>query len=207
MGGMTVRLRNTYTVKVGTVDIGGANDVRVQSMTNTDTADVESTVKQIIELAEAGSELVRFTVKDDENAEAVPEIKRRLLAAGYDTPLVGDFHYNGHKLFVAHPECALALDKYRINPGNVGVGKQHDSNFRTMIEAAIEYGKPVRIGVNGGSLDQALLKELIDADLAAGSPKGAKVVFLDAMVESAIRWPIRLSSTECLRSGSSSPPR
>lgn len=187
MAGMTVRLRNTHTVKVGTVDIGGANEVRVQSMTNTDTADVESTVKQIIELTEAGSELVRFTVKDDENAQAVPEIKKRVRAAGYDTPLIGDFHYNGHKLLVAYPECALALDKYRINPGNVGVGKQHDANFRTMIEAAIEYGKPVRIGVNGGSLDQALLKELIDADLAAGSPKGAKLVFLDAMVESAVR--------------------
>jgi len=167
--------------------MGGSNPVRVQSMTNTDTADVESTVKQIVELAEAGSELVRFTVKDDSNAEAVPEIRRRVRALGYDTPLIGDFHYNGHKLLTKHPECAKALDKYRINPGNVGVGKQHDANFKTMIEAAIEYGKPVRIGVNGGSLDQALLKELIDEDLANGSPKGAKAVFLETMVESALR--------------------
>ena len=148
---------------------------------------MESTVQQIIELAEAGSELVRFTVKDDSNAEAVPEIKKRVRAAGYTVPLIGDFHYNGHKLLVKHPECARALDKYRINPGNVGVGKQHDANFRTMIEAAVEFGKPVRIGVNGGSLDQALLKELIDEDLAAGSPKGAKMVFLETMVESALR--------------------
>lgn len=184
---MSVRLRSTLTVKVGHVEIGGAHPVRVQSMTNTDTANVESTVKQIIELAEAGSELVRFTVKDEENAQAVPEIRKRLRSQGYQTPLIGDFHYNGHKLLVAYPECARALDKYRINPGNVGVGKQHDTNFRTMIEAAIEFGKPVRIGVNGGSLDQALLKELIDADLEAGSPKGAKTVFLDAMVESALR--------------------
>lgn len=184
---MIIRLRNTLEATVGEVGIGGSNPVRVQSMTNTDTADVESTVSQIIELAEAGSELVRFTVKDDSNAEAVPEIRRQLRQAGYHTPLIGDFHYNGHKLLVAHPECAKALDKYRINPGNVGVGKQHDANFRTMIEVAIEHGKPVRIGVNGGSLDQALLQELIEDDLAKGSPKGAKMIFLEAMVESAVR--------------------
>jgi (E)-4-hydroxy-3-methylbut-2-enyl-diphosphate synthase len=184
---MIIRLRNTLEAMVGEVGIGGSNPVRVQSMTNTDTADVESTVHQIIELAEAGSELVRFTVKDGSNAEAVPEIRRRVREAGYSTPLIGDFHYNGHKLLVAYPECAKALDKYRINPGNVGVGKQHDLNFKTMIEAAIEYGKPVRIGVNGGSLDQALLKELIDEDLANGSPKGAKNVFLETMVQSAVR--------------------
>ncbi len=182
-----VRLRNTVEVKVGTVSMGAGNPVRVQSMTNTDTADVESTVRQIIELAKAGSELVRFTVKDGENAEAVPEIRRQVRAAGYDVPLIGDFHYNGHKLLVQYSECARALDKYRINPGNVGVGKQHDLNFKTMIEAAVEYDKPVRIGVNGGSLDQALLKELIDEDIAQGQPKGAKQIFLDAMVESAVR--------------------
>lgn len=184
---MIIRMRHTLQALVGNIGIGGSNPVRVQSMTNTDTADVESTVKQIIELAEAGSELVRFTVKDDENAAAVPEIKRRVRAAGYETPLIGDFHYNGHKLLVAHPECARALDKYRINPGNVGVGKQHDANFKTMIEVANEYDKPVRIGVNGGSLDQSLLQELIDEDLANGSPKGAKMVFLETMVESALR--------------------
>lgn len=175
-------------VKVGQLAMGADNPVRVQSMTNTDTADVEKTVAQIIELAEAGSELVRFTVKDDSNALAVPEISKLLKDRGYgDVPLVGDFHYNGHKLLVKFPDCARALDKYRINPGNVGVGEQHDNNFKTMIEAAIEFDKPVRIGVNGGSLDQALLKELIDADLAAGQPKGAKLVFLETMVESALR--------------------
>ena len=182
------RLRKTLEVKVGSVAMGGANPVRVQSMTNTDTADVEQTVQQIIDLAEAGSELVRFTVKDDENALAVPEIARQLERRGWGhVPLIGDFHYNGHKLLVKHPDMARALAKYRINPGNVGVGQAHDSNFRTMIEAAVEFKRPVRIGVNGGSLDQALLKELIDADLAAGSPRGAKMVFLDAMVESALR--------------------
>ena len=182
------RLRKSIEVKVGQLALGADNPVRIQSMTNTDTADVDKTVAQIIELAEAGSELVRFTVKDDENALAVPEISKLLKAKGYgDVPLVGDFHYNGHKLLIQHPDCARALDKYRINPGNVGVGQQHDTNFRTMIEAAIEYGKPVRIGVNGGSLDQALLKELIDEDIALGQPKGAKMVFLETMVESALR--------------------
>jgi (E)-4-hydroxy-3-methylbut-2-enyl-diphosphate synthase len=168
--------------------MGASNPVRVQSMTNTDTGDVESTVNQIIELANAGSELVRFTVKDDDNALAVPEIRRQLERRGYGhVPLIGDFHYNGHKLLVKHPECARDLDKYRINPGNVGVGQQHDVNFKTMIEAAIEHRKVVRIGVNGGSLDQALLQELIDDDIAKGQPKGAKLVFLETMVESAIR--------------------
>ncbi len=182
------RLRKSIEVKVGQLALGADNPVRIQSMTNTDTADVEKTVAQIIELAEAGSELVRFTVKDDENALAVPEISKLLQSKGYgDVPLVGDFHYNGHKLLIQHPDCARALDKYRINPGNVGVGQQHDSNFKTMIEAAMEYGKPVRIGVNGGSLDQALLKELIDEDIAQGQPKGAKMVFLETMVESALR--------------------
>ncbi len=185
--GMIVRLRSTLECQIGEVSMGGSNPVRVQSMTNTDTADVAATVAQIAELAEAGSELVRFTVKDEENAAAVPEIRKRLRAMGVNVPLIGDFHYNGHKLLVSHPECARALDKYRINPGNVGVGRQHDANFRTMIEAANEYGKSVRIGVNGGSLDQALLKELIDEDLAAGSPRGAKTVFLETMVESALR--------------------
>ncbi len=182
------RLRKTHEVKVGEIAMGAANPVRVQSMTNTDTADVESTVQQIIDLAEAGSELVRFTVKDDENAEAVPEIARLLERRGWGhVPLIGDFHYNGHKLLKKFPAMARSLHKYRINPGNVGVGQQHDSNFKTMIEAAVEFGKPVRIGVNGGSLDQALLKELIDEDLAKGSPRGAQMVFLDTMVESAVR--------------------
>ena len=182
------RLRKTHEVKIGSLAMGAANPVRIQSMTNTDTADVEGTVTQIIELAEAGSELVRFTVKDDENALAVPEIRRQLERRGFGhVPLIGDFHYNGHKLLVKYPECARDLDKYRINPGNVGVGQQHDVNFKTMIEAAIEHKKVVRIGVNGGSLDQALLQELIDDDIARRQPKGAKLVFLETMVESAIR--------------------
>ncbi|MBI3928529.1 MAG: flavodoxin-dependent (E)-4-hydroxy-3-methylbut-2-enyl-diphosphate synthase [Armatimonadetes bacterium] len=181
------RLRKTHEIRIGNVTLGGGNPVRIQSMTNTDTADVEATARQVMALAEAGSELVRFTVKDSSNAEAVPEIRAWLRKRGCEVPLIGDFHYNGHKLLVGHPACARALDKYRINPGNVGVGKQHDDNFKTMVEAAVEHGKPVRIGVNGGSLDQALLKELIDADLAAGQPKGAKKVFLEAMVESALR--------------------
>ncbi|MEW6279378.1 MAG: flavodoxin-dependent (E)-4-hydroxy-3-methylbut-2-enyl-diphosphate synthase [Candidatus Eremiobacterota bacterium] len=180
-------MRKSLEVKIGDLTLGAANPVRVQSMTNTDTSDVESTVRQVLDLAEAGSELVRFTVKDSQNADAVPEIVRRVRAAGCRSPLIGDFHYNGHRLLTRHPECARALDKYRINPGNVGVGEQHDANFKTMVEAAVEYGKAVRIGVNGGSLDQALLKELIDQDLAAGSPRGAKQVFLEAMVESALR--------------------
>ncbi len=182
-----LKLRKSHEVKIGDLLMGGSNPVRVQSMTNTDTSDVEGTVKQVLELAEAGSELVRFTVKDAENADATPEIVKRVRAAGCNVPLIGDFHYNGHRLLTRHPECARALDKYRINPGNVGVGQQHDTNFKTMIEAAVEHGKAVRIGVNGGSLDQALLQELIEADLAAGSPRGAKMVFLDAMLESALR--------------------
>jgi (E)-4-hydroxy-3-methylbut-2-enyl-diphosphate synthase len=156
-------------------------------MTNTPTADIEATVAQVMELAEAGSELVRFTVKDEDDARAVPHIVSQLRSRGCQVPVVGDFHYNGHLLLRRFPECARALDKYRINPGNVGVGRQHDANFRTMIEAAIEHDKPVRIGVNAGSLDQALLKELIDADLASPEPRGAKAVFLEAMVESALR--------------------
>lgn len=182
------RLRKTHQVKIGEITMGAANPVRIQSMTNTDTADVEKTVQQIIDLAEAGSELVRFTVKDEENAEAVPDIARLLERRGWGhVPLIGDFHYNGHKLLKRYPDMARALHKYRINPGNVGVGQQHDANFKTMIEAAIEFDRPVRIGVNGGSLDQALLKELIDADLAQGSPRGAQLIFLDTMVESALR--------------------
>lgn len=181
------RLRKSHQVRVGNLLMGGSNPVRVQSMTNTATSDVAATVEQVQELAEAGSELVRFTVKDEDDARAVPEIARELRRRGCEVPLVGDFHYNGHRLLSRHEDCARALDKYRINPGNVGVGQQHDSNFRTMIEAAVEHGKAVRIGVNGGSLDQALLAELIEADLASGSPRGARTVFLEAMVESALR--------------------
>lgn len=182
--------RKSVEVKVGKVGIGGPNPVRVQSMTNTDTADVEGTVKQIKELYDAGSELVRFTVEKDAMAMAVPKIKARLMEDGYDdVALIGDFHYNGHLLLEKFPEMANALDKYRINPGNVGFGEKHDENFDTFIKIAVKYDKPVRIGVNGGSLDQGLLKKMIDEDL--GKPEaeqhGANRVFLDAMIASAIK--------------------
>ncbi len=179
--------RNSYQVRIGTLDMGGSNPVRVQSMTNTPTSDVDLTVTQILELVQAGSELVRFTVKDDADAQAVPEIVAGLRRRGCAVPVIGDFHYNGHRLLTRYPACAQALDKYRINPGNVGVGTQHDSNFRTMIEAAVEYGKAVRIGVNGGSLDQTLLAGLIQADLETDQPQGTRSVFLEAMVESALQ--------------------
>ncbi len=181
--------RKTIPVMVGKIGIGGSNPVRVQSMTNTDTADVEGTVKQIKELADAGSELVRFTVEKDAMAQAVPEIRRRLHAEGYeDVALIGDFHYNGHILLTKYPEMAQALDKYRINPGNVGFGEKHDENFDTFIKMAVKYNKPVRIGVNGGSLDQSLLKKMIDEDNSKpiAEQRGAKMVFLDAMVQSAV---------------------
>lgn len=182
--------RHSVPVMVGKIGIGGSNPVRVQSMTNTDTADVDGTVKQIKELADAGSELVRMTIEKDAMAQAVPEIRRRLHAEGYeDVALIGDFHYNGHILLQKYPELAQALDKYRINPGNVGFGEKHDENFDTFIKLAVKYNKPVRIGVNGGSLDQNLLKKLIDEDNArpVHEQRGANMVFLDAMIESAIQ--------------------
>jgi (E)-4-hydroxy-3-methylbut-2-enyl-diphosphate synthase len=155
-------------------------------MTNTDTADVERTVDQVRLLADAGSELVRVTVNNDDAAQAVPEIVRSLGAAGYDTPIVGDFHYNGHLLLERYPETARALAKLRINPGNVGT-KHRDANFTRIVEAAIEYDKPVRIGVNWGSLDQRLLTELMDANAALSEPEPAEHVLLEALVESALR--------------------
>ncbi len=182
--------RKSVEVKVGKVGIGGPNPVRVQSMTNTDTADVEGTVQQIKELYDAGSELVRFTVEKDAMAMAVPLIKKRLMEDGYDdVALIGDFHYNGHLLLEKFPEMAQALDKFRINPGNVGFGEKHDANFDTFVKIAVKYDKPVRIGVNGGSLDQGLLKKMIDEDLAKpeAEQRGANRVFMDAMVASAIK--------------------
>ncbi len=182
--------RKSVAVMVGKIGIGGSNPVRVQSMTNTDTADVDGTVQQIKELADAGSELVRFTVEKDVMATAVPAIRKRLHAEGYeDVALIGDFHYNGHILLQKYPELAMALDKYRINPGNVGFGEKHDENFDTFVKLAVKYNKPVRIGVNGGSLDQGLLKKMIDEDNAkpAAEQRGANMVFLDAMVASAIK--------------------
>src|SRR5580692_7468778 len=149
--------RKTYSVKVGHVVVGGGAPIVVQSMTNTDTADVASTLKQTLELAEAGSEIVRWTVNVPEAAAAVPEIKKRLADAGCNVPIIGDFHYNGHVLLTKYPECAKALDKYRINPGNVGAGQRRDEQFSTICKVAVDNGKPVRIGVNGGSLNQELV--------------------------------------------------
>lgn len=186
--------RKTPTVWVGDVPMGGDHPVRVQSMTNTATADITATVAQTIALARAGSELVRITVNDDEAAQAVPEIKARLLALGYTTPLVGDFHFNGHLLLRKYPKMAAALDKLRINPGTVGRGRQQDPNFKTMCEVAVELDKPVRIGVNWGSLDQGLLTELMDANAKSPEPKDAHEVTLEACVESALRsheWALR----------------
>ena len=178
--------RPSVAVNVGGVEIGGENPIVVQSMTNTDTSDVAATVAQAKALAEAGSELVRVTVNDEAAAQAVPEVVARLLDEGTSVPIIGDFHYNGHLLLTKFPECAKALAKYRINPGNVG-SKHRDSNFQKIVKVAIEYATPVRIGVNWGSLDQRLLTELMDANAARSDPKDARVVLLDAMVESATR--------------------
>jgi len=176
----------TVAVNVGGVNVGGGHPVVVQSMTNTDTADVQSTVNQVMALANAGSELVRVTVTTDEAAAAVPKIVETLEKFGVRVPVIGDFHYNGHILLKKYPDMARALAKYRINPGNVNIGKKHDDNFRVMIEAAIEYGRPVRIGVNWGSLDQALLTRMMDENNALPEPEDAKTVTLRAIVRSAI---------------------
>ena len=178
--------RSSVVVNVGGVEIGGENPIVVQSMTNTDTSDVAATVTQTMALAAAGSELVRVTVNDEAAAQAVPEIVERLSDEGVDVPIVGDFHYNGHLLLAKYPGCAEALAKYRINPGNVGT-KHRDSNFQKIVEVAIEYATPVRIGVNWGSLDQRLLTELMDANAERSDPEDARVVLLNAMVESANR--------------------
>jgi (E)-4-hydroxy-3-methylbut-2-enyl-diphosphate synthase len=173
-------------VDVGGVGVGGSNPVRVQSMTNTDTADAASTAQQVAELALAGSELVRVTVNNEASAKAVPEIVQRLQDAGVEVPIVGDFHYNGHILLTKYPETADALAKYRINPGNVGT-KHRDANFTEIIKVAIAHDKPVRIGVNWGSLDQRLLTDLMDENAKRPQPKGAKEVLLEAIVESGMR--------------------
>src|SRR6266404_6370266 len=178
--------RASVAVNIGGVKVGGSNPIVVQSMTNTDTADVTGTVNQVMALAKAGSELVRVTVNTEDAAKAVPRIVDTLDKFGVRVPIVGDFHYNGHLLLKKYPECARALAKYRINPGNVNIGKKHDDNFRTMIEAAIEYGKPVRIGVNWGSLDQALLTRMMDENSRLEQPKDAREVTMEAMVVSAL---------------------
>jgi len=179
--------KRTIPVRIRGITVGGCSPVVVQSMTNTDTADAETTARQVAELFGAGSELVRITVNNKAAAAKVAEIRKRLDDQGLDVPLIGDFHYNGHLLLREFPDAAAALDKYRINPGNVGKGANHDKNFATMIEVAREHDKPVRIGVNAGSLDQELLSELMDRNAASAEPQSAEQVLLDAMVESALR--------------------
>lgn len=178
--------RDSVAVQVGNVTVGGGAPIVVQSMTNTDTADIDSTVQQVAALAAAGSEIVRITVDRDEAAKAVPYIRDRLMLMGIDVPIVGDFHYIGHTLLNDNPACAEALAKYRINPGNVGFREKRDVQFSTMIEIANKYAKPVRIGVNWGSLDQELLTRMMDENTAAGNPKDAAQVMRDAMVVSGL---------------------
>jgi (E)-4-hydroxy-3-methylbut-2-enyl-diphosphate synthase len=178
--------RASRGVDVGDVRVGGGAPIVVQSMTNTDTADVAATVAQVAALAHAGSELVRVTINTSEAAAALPEIRRQLDDIGCTVPLIGDFHYNGHKLLTEHPACARALAKYRINPGNVGKGARRDSQFATLIELAIDYGKPVRIGVNWGSLDQALLARMMDENARAAEPADAGAVMREALITSAL---------------------
>ena len=181
-----MKRRKTVTSWVGDVPVGSEHPIVVQSMTNTDTADPKATAVQVAQLARAGSEIVRITVNNQEAARCVPEIKQRIQDMGYSVPLVGDFHYNGHILLREFPDTAAALAKYRINPGNVGAGKHHDTNFLTMIEVAKDFGKPVRIGVNWGSLDQQLLTQLMDANAALAQPADAREVMIEAMLQSAL---------------------
>jgi (E)-4-hydroxy-3-methylbut-2-enyl-diphosphate synthase len=178
--------RRTVTATIGGVRVGSDHPVVVQSMTNTDTADVPATVAQAADLARAGSELVRVTVNNEASAAAVPAIVEGLERLGVEVPIIGDFHYNGHLLLTRYPDCARALAKYRINPGNVG-GKRHDENFRAIIEVALAHDKPVRIGVNWGSLDQSLLTQLMDANAHRPAPRDARDVVMEAMVESALQ--------------------
>src|SRR6516164_4435532 len=181
------RRRKTYGVKVGHIQVGGGAPIVVQSMTNTDTGDVESTAQQTLELAEAGSELVRWTVNVPEAAEAVPAIKKRLLDAGCRVPIIGDFHYNGHVLLAKYPECAKALDKYRINPGNVGAGQRRDEQFATICKIAVDNGKPVRIGVNGGSLNQELVVRKMQENSDQNLGKDSEEIINECMVLSALQ--------------------
>jgi (E)-4-hydroxy-3-methylbut-2-enyl-diphosphate synthase len=184
--GRVIDRRQSVSVDVGGVLIGSGHPIVVQSMTNTDTADPDATAIQVAQLAHAGSELVRVTVNNDAAAQAVPVIREKLDHLGVGVPLIGDFHYNGHLLLTKYPACAAALAKYRINPGNVGT-KRHDEQFRAIVEVAIANGKPVRIGVNWGSLDQQLLTELMDANAALPEPRDSRDVMIDAMLESALR--------------------
>jgi (E)-4-hydroxy-3-methylbut-2-enyl-diphosphate synthase len=181
-----IHRRNTVTVKIGNVRVGSDAPVVVQSMTNTDTADIPGTIQQVAALAAAGSELVRVTVNNDDAARALPYIVEGLDKLGINVPIIGDFHYNGHLLLKKYPACATALAKYRINPGNVSVGRKNDDNFRAMIEVAVENQKPVRIGVNWGSLDQALLTRMMDENSKLAEPLDARDVMMEAMCRSAL---------------------
>ena len=182
-----IKRRQSVAVNVGGVLVGGNHPIVVQSMTNTDTSDALSTANQVIELARAGSELVRITVDTKASAAKVAEIVDRVRAAGHNTPIIGDFHYNGHILLTEYPDCAKALAKYRINPGNVGAGRHHDDNFKKMIDVALENNKPVRIGVNWGSLDQALLTRMMDENSRSANPRDARAVTFDAICTSAMQ--------------------
>ncbi|HET6935544.1 MAG TPA: flavodoxin-dependent (E)-4-hydroxy-3-methylbut-2-enyl-diphosphate synthase [Candidatus Angelobacter sp.] len=182
-----IQRRKSVTANIGNVRVGGGAPVVVQSMTNTDTADVQGTIQQVAQLARAGSELVRVTVNNDAAAQALPAIVEGLARQNIHVPIIGDFHYNGHLLLTKYPECARALAKYRINPGNVSVGRKDDNNFRAMIEVAIKNDKPVRIGVNWGSLDQQLLTRMMDENSRSPEPKDARDVTMEAMVVSALR--------------------
>jgi (E)-4-hydroxy-3-methylbut-2-enyl-diphosphate synthase len=186
-GGLRHPRKKTYGVKVGHVQVGGGAPIVVQSMTNTDTADVETTYQQTLELAEAGSEIVRWTVNVPEAAAAVPVIKKRLLDAGCRVPIIGDFHYNGHVLLTKYPECAAALDKYRINPGNVGAGQRRDEQFSTICKVAVDHGKPVRIGVNGGSLNQELVMQKMQENTDKNLGKESEEIINGCMVQSALQ--------------------
>jgi (E)-4-hydroxy-3-methylbut-2-enyl-diphosphate synthase len=183
----SIHRRQSVTARIGNVRVGSDAPVVVQSMTNTDTADVASTVRQVAQLSREGSELVRVTVNNDAAAQALPAIVEGLEKQNIRVPIIGDFHYNGHLLLTKYPECAKALAKYRINPGNVSVGRKNDDNFRAMIEVAVRNDKPVRIGVNWGSLDQQLLTRMMDKNSRSANPKEAREVTMDAMVESALR--------------------
>jgi len=182
----SVKRRECVAVNVGHVTVGGGHPIVVQSMTNTDTEDAQATAAQIIQLAKAGSELVRITVNTEKAAEQVPHIRDLVRAANFKTPIVGDFHYNGHRLLTKYPECAEALDKYRINPGNVGFGEKRDTQFAWMIEVALKHNKPVRIGVNWGSLDQDLATRLMDENAKLAQPKSASDITREALVLSAL---------------------
>ena len=190
----SIQRRRSVTVDVGGVAVGGEHPIVVQSMTNTDTGDADATAIQVAQLAHAGSELVRVTVNNEAAAQAVPVIRQKLDRLGVGVPIIGDFHYNGHLLLTRYPECAAALAKYRINPGNVGT-KRHDEQFAQIVEVAVANGKPVRIGVNWGSLDQQLLTEMMDANAALPEPRESREVMIEAMVESALRSALLAEST------------